>query len=132
MTAVEAARRWAFVWKHAWESLDAEGKVALYAPDAVMSSAPFRTPYRSTAGIRDYISKAFADEEDPHVHVGTPIVDGDRAAVTWWVSLVEDGEDTTIAGTSVLLFKDDGLVAEQWDTWNIVRERLEPPEMAAF
>ncbi|HEU4544099.1 MAG TPA: nuclear transport factor 2 family protein [Jiangellaceae bacterium] len=69
--------------------------MALYAADALMSTEPFREPYRGRDGVRSYVSKAFNEEEDPQAQFGTPIVDGDRAAVSWWASLREEGADTT-------------------------------------
>jgi hypothetical protein len=77
--------------------------------------------------VRSYLSGAFGEEENPRVQVGMPIVHGDRAAVSWWASLREEGTDTTLAGTSALRFDADGLVAEQWDAWNVVREGRQPP-----
>ena len=56
-----------------------------------------------------------------------PIVDGDRASISWWASLREEGADATLAGTSTLRFDPDGLVVEQWDTWNVLDARSEPP-----
>jgi hypothetical protein len=56
-----------------------------------------------------------------------PIVDGRRAAISWWASLIEDGAETTLAGTSVLVFDADGLVIEQWDAWNQLPHRSDPP-----
>ena len=61
-----------------------------------------------------------------------PIVNGDRASVSWWASLREEGADTTLAGTSVLRFDPDGLVVEQWDTWNVLRARRSPPDTSLF
>ena len=57
-----------------------------------------------------------------------PIVAGDRAAVSWWASLLENGREMTLAGTSVLRFDGDGLVIEQWDAWNQADERRQPPD----
>ena len=122
------ARRWAEVWRRGWERLDAEAIVALYAPDATLSTEPFREPYRGRDGVREYVTRVFGEESDPRVWMGEPIVEGDRAAVTWWASLREDGADTSLAGTSVLRFDGDGLVAEQWDAWNVATERRDPPE----
>ena len=121
------AARWAHAWKHAWEALDPEPIVALYAPDAVFSSEPFREAYRGPAGVRSYVERVFGEEEDVRVRVSAPIVDGDRASVSWWASLREDGEDATLAGTSVLRFDAAGLVVEQWDAWNALTERRDPP-----
>ncbi len=122
-----AAARWAHVWKHAWEALDPEPVVALYAPDAVFSSEPFRDAYRGSTGVREYVERVFGEEEDVRVRVSTPIVDGDRASISWWASLREDGKDVTLAGTSVLRLGRDGLVVAQWDAWNAVTERREVP-----
>ena len=72
--------------------------------------------------------QALGEEEDPKVWMSDPIVDGDRASISWWASLREDGADTTLAGTSVMRFDANGLVVEQWDTWNQVGERREPPD----
>ena len=51
---------------------------------------------------------------------------GDRAAVEWWASWREDGELLTLAGTTVLRFGPDGLVAEHVDYWVDGTGRLEP------
>ncbi len=71
--------------------------------------------------------RCFAEEDDPRVWTSPPIVDGHRASISWWASLREDDAGSTLAGTSVLRFTDDGLVVEQWDTWNTVSHRHEPP-----
>ena len=123
-----AARRWAEVWKSAWEAKDTEAIVALYHPDVVFSTQPFRTPYLRRAGVREYVSQAFNEEEGPRVWIGEPVVDGNRAAIEWWAAVTENGLETTLAGTSVLRFDADGLVEEQRDSWNQIHGRREPPE----
>lgn len=122
-----AAGRLARTWGECWEALDVEGIVALYAPDAILSTEPFREPYRGRDGVRADVRGAFATEEDPRTWFADPLVDGDRAAVSWWASLREDGADTTLAGTSMLRFDTSGLVIEQWDAWNVLAGRRVPP-----
>jgi hypothetical protein len=124
----EAARAWAATWQRGWEALDADPIVALYAENATFSSQPFRELERGRAGARSYITGALADESEVRAWFGEPVVDGARAAVSWWASLREADEEVTLAGTSVLRFDDDGLVADQWDTWNMVAGRRDPPE----
>lgn len=124
----DAARRWAEVWQRAWEARDTEAIVALYHPDVVFSTQPFRIPYRGQSGVREYVGQAFGEEEAVRVWVGEPLVDAERAAIEWWAALTENGVDTTLAGTSVLRFDADGLVVEQRDTWNQAEGRREPPE----
>ncbi len=128
--ARDAARRWAAAWQQGWEAPSVERIVALYAPDATFSTEPFREVYRGREGVRTYVATAFAEEDDARVWTSEPIVDGLRASISCWASLREDGVDTTLAGTSVLLFTDDGLVAQQWDAWNTVPRRHVPPNEA--
>ena len=79
------------------------------------------------AGAREYVMPVLAEEADVKAWFGEPIVDGDRAAVQWWASLIENGEEVTYAGTSNLRFNADGLVLDEWDSWNRADGRLEPP-----
>ena len=132
MTPADAARRWASAWKEGWESLDPEPVVALYAMNALLSTEPFREPYRGRDGVREYVTQALGEEEDPRVWTSDPIVDGDRASISWWASLREDGADATLAGTSILRFDADGLVVEQWDAWNQLALRRDPPGWSPF
>lgn len=126
--AREPAGRWAATWQRAWESQDLEAIVALYAPDATFSSQPFRELYRGREGVREYVAAAFADESDVRAWFAEPLVDGDRASVGWWAALIEAGEETTLAGTSILRFAADGLVVDQRDTWHMAAGRQDPPE----
>lgn len=126
--STDAARRWAEVWQSAWEARDTEAILALYHPDAVFSTQPFRTPYLGQAGVREYVDQAFAEEENVRAWVGHPVVDGDRATIEWWAALTENGAEITLAGTSVLRFDPDGLVVEQRDAWNQADGRREPPD----
>ncbi len=123
----DAAARWARTWHDAWEQLDVEPIVALYADEVVFSSQPFRAPYHGRAGVREYVAAAFASEAGPRAWISDPIVDGDRASISWWCAVREDGADVTLAGTSVLRFDAHGLVVEQWDAWNLSDRRTDPP-----
>ena len=127
-----AARLWAEAWKDGWEALDPELIMARYAPTAIHFSEPFRDPSRDAGDIRAYVERVLVEEEDPRVWMGEPIVDGQRAAISWWASLREEGADATLAGTSVIRFDADGLVVEQWDTWNLLGERREPHPSSPF
>ena len=121
-----AAQRWADTWRRAWERHDVEAIVALYAPTAVYSTQPFREAYRGRRGAREYVSQTFAAEEHVEAWFGRPIVAGDRASVAWWACTVEQGRAVTLAGTSTLRFDEDGLVLEEWDTWNQVEGGIPP------
>lgn len=123
-----AARTWADTWQRCWEALDADPIVALYAESATFSSHPAREVHRGPAGVREYVAGAFGDETEVRAWFGEPIVEGPRAAVSWWAALREAGEEVTLAGTSVLRFDAGGLVTDQWDAWHMVDGQRDPPE----
>jgi SnoaL-like protein len=128
MSTAAAAQRWAETWKRAWELQDVEAIVALYHPDITFSTQPFREPHLRRAGVREYVSQAFTEEEEVRVWMGEAVVGVDRAAIEWWAALIENGLEITLAGTSVLRFDAEGLVIEQRDTWNQADGRRSPPE----
>ena len=129
MDAREAARRWASTWKNAWEAKDTEAIVAALCRRCRLLDATVPHAHLRRAGVREYVSQAFA-EEDGAAGLGrgprsstaiAPRSNGGRP-------LTENGVETTLAGTSVLRFDDDGLVVEQRDTWNQADGRREPPD----
>ena len=124
--ATAAARRWAETWELAWPGRDAEAIVALYADDTTYRALAFREPDRGLAGVRRYLAENFGAETEVECRFGDPIVSGNRAAVEWWASWVENGEPLTMAGATVLRFDDDGKVVDHRDYWNEVAGR-EPP-----
>ena len=132
MDTREAARLWARAWKDGWQTLDPEPIMARYAPNATHFTEPFREPSRDAGEIRAYVERVLREEEDPRVWMSEPIVDGDRASISWWASLREEGADTTLAGTSVIRFDADGLVVEQWDSWNQLDRRRDPGPRTPF
>ncbi len=118
------AHRWARVWERAWRERDADAIEALYADGCV-----FRThPFREAEDPGGYVRRELPTESDVDVRFGRPVVDGDRAAVEWWATLVESGNEITLAGFSWLRFDEEGLVSEQRDYWSQADGRRPPPE----
>jgi ketosteroid isomerase-like protein len=113
MDTREAAQRWAAVWERGWSEHDAAAIAALYAEDAFWQQHPFHDPEPG------YLARVFAEEESAQCQFGTPVVDGDQAAVPWSAqSRLADGGTENLAGVSLLRFRDDGLVLEERDFWN--------------
>ncbi len=113
MDTREAAQRWADVWQRGWREHDAAAITALYAEDAFWLHHPFHDPEPG------YLARVFAEEESAQCQFGTPIVDGDQAAVPWTAQTrLADGGAENLAGVSLLRFSDDGLVLEERDFWN--------------
>jgi len=118
------AHRWARVWERAWRERDADAIEALYADGCV-----FRThPFREAEDPGGYVRRELPTESDVDVRFGRPVVDGERAAVEWWATLVESGNEITLAGFSWLRFDEEGLVSEQRDYWAEADGRRPPPE----
>ncbi len=128
MNAETAARRWADTWSRAWPQRDAEAIAALYAGTAVYRSPAFRQPYSGLAGVRRYLGENLPVEENIQCWFGEPIVSGDRAAVEWWGSWREQGQELTFAGVTVLRFDDQGKVVDHRDYDNHVERREAPYE----
>jgi SnoaL-like domain len=121
-----AARRWADTWRRAWPEKDADAIVALYADSASYRALAFREPDLGLTGVRGYLDRNFAVEQEIECWFGEPVVSGDRAAVEWWGSWIEDGTPLTLAGATVLRFDDAGQVIDHRDYWNEL-ERRDPP-----
>ncbi|HEV2377136.1 MAG TPA: nuclear transport factor 2 family protein [Streptosporangiaceae bacterium] len=109
-----AAQQWAEVWERGWREHDEAAIAALYAGDALWQQHPFRDPEPG------YLARVFAEEESAQCQFGTPIVDGDQAAVPWTAQTkLRDGGLENIAGVTLLRFRPDGLVVEERDFCHI-------------
>jgi hypothetical protein len=126
MDAETAARRWADTWSRAWPRRDAEAIAALYADTVAYRSPAFRPPDLGLAGVRRYLAEQFPAEQNIECWFGQPIVSGSRAAVEWWASWTEQGQELSYAGVTVLHFDDRGQGVEHRDYDNHIEER-EPP-----
>jgi hypothetical protein len=126
MDVEAAARRWADVWSLAWPAKEVEAIAALYSPEALYRALAFREPDRGLDGVRRYLRENFAVEDGIECRFGAPIVQGDRAAVEWWASWLENEQELTLAGATVLRFDADGRIVDHRDYWNDV-DRREPP-----
>jgi ketosteroid isomerase-like protein len=125
--AAAAARRWVAVWERAWPDADGDAIAALYADDAVFYSHPFR----ARQAPAEYVAWAFGEQTAAECRFGEPVAAGDRAAVDWWAVITErDDSEQTLAGTSLLRFRADGLVVEQRDVWADESGRRELPDWA--
>src|SRR5215207_7381510 len=120
------ARRWGQTWTRAWPAHDVASIASLYADDAEYRALAFREPDLGRSGVRRYLSENFGVEEDVECWFGEPVAAGNRAAVEWWATWVENGQRLTLAGATVLRFDADGQIVDHRDYWNQV-ERREPP-----
>jgi hypothetical protein len=126
MNYTSIARRWADTWSIGWPAKDVEAMAAFYAPDATYLSVPFRIPDRGVEGVRSYLTREFGVESEIECRFATPVVDGARAAIEWWASWIEGGLAITLAGSTFLTFRGDGLIIDHRDYWNQIEGRHPP------
>jgi hypothetical protein len=119
-----AAQRWARTRERAWPEKAVDDIAALYHPGADYRSSALADP--DPDGAVGYLRRQFPNERDVECRFGEPIAMGERAAVEWWASWVEDGATMTLAGTTVLRFRPDGLVSDHVDYWLQTAERQRP------
>lgn len=119
MTTADAVAAWVDAWSEGWASHDPARVAAAYALDCVFRSQPFRSAGRGRQAAFDYARQSFEEEQSARFAFGAPLVAANgRAAVEYRaVITAPDGTVTTIAGTSMLRFGEDGLVTEHLDTW---------------
>src|SRR5687767_523284 len=120
------AHRWVAAWRDGWPAKDIEAMAAFYAPDATYLSVPFRQPDRGVEGVRSYLKRELGVESEFKCWFRSPIVDGNRAAIEWWASWVEGGDELTLAGSTFLTFNDAGLITDHRDYWNQTNGRRPP------
>jgi nuclear transport factor 2 (NTF2) superfamily protein len=118
---------WLEAYKVAWELRDPDAAAALFTPDSSYREEPYAEAFSGRQGVHDYWTRVTATQEDIDFRYGTPIVEGDRAAVEWWVTMRNGGADMTLAGEFLLRFDRDGLCAELREYWHFAEGRQTPP-----
>jgi len=125
MDNATAAKAWIDAWSRGWAARNAELVAERYTAGARVRTLPFREP----EPILEYARRNFEAEDELEFMFGEPVVGSDhRAAVEYWASWRENGEDVTIAGASLLRFNAEGLVEEHWDYWVASSGRISVPE----
>jgi len=122
-------QEWVDSYGQAWRDKDAEAAAALFTQDASYRDHPTAEAYRGPDGVHTYWTNITAPQENPDVRMGTPIVSGDnrRAAVEFWVRVVNDGQPVSVIGILFLRFADGGLCEELRETWNFEMGDFAPP-----
>ncbi len=103
---METVTTWLDNFGKVWRESDAEAAAALHPADGVYRNSPFlEEPYVGTEAIRGFWERALVGVGELDFRYGIPVIDGDRAAVEWWVTEVNAGEAYTLAGIFLLTFE---------------------------
>lgn len=118
---------WIDGYRTAWENRDPDAAAALFTHDASYRETPYSEPARGQDGVRAYWAGVTSTQQEVRLLTGTPVVDGDRAAVEWWVTMLNGGAEVTLAGEFLLRFDENGLCRELREYWHFSEGRLTPP-----
>ena len=110
---------WVDAYAQAWRDRDADAAAGLFTEDSSYRSHPLQEPHRGAEGVHDYWSSVTATQDRVDVRMGAPIESADRrrAAVEFWVRMLNGGAEVTLVGILFLRFADDGRCEDLREAW---------------
>jgi SnoaL-like domain len=112
-------QQWVDAYAQAWRDRDADAAAALFTDDSLYREHPLQDAHRGTEGVRSYWANATSTQDRVDVRMGRPVEsqDGRRAAVEFWVRMLNGGAEVTLIGILFLRFAEDGRCDELRETW---------------
>jgi ketosteroid isomerase-like protein len=112
-------QRWVDAYAAAWRERDPDAAAALFTEDSLYWDHPLREPNRGADGVRAYWANATSTQDRVDVRMGQPVEseDSSRAAVEFWVRMLNGGAEVTLVGILFLRFAEDGRCSELRETW---------------
>ena len=112
-------QEWVDAYAQAWRDRDADAAAALFTDDSVYRDHPLQEGHRGAEGVRSYWENVTASQDRVDVGMGRPVEspDGRRAAVEFWVRMLNGGAEVTLVGILFLRFAEDGRCEELRETW---------------
>jgi SnoaL-like domain len=110
---------WVEAYAQAWRDRDADAAAALFTEGSVYRDHPLHEEQRGATGVHDYWENVTATQDRVDVRMGRPVEspDGRRAAVEFWVRMLNGGAEVTLVGILFLRFAEDGRCEELRETW---------------
>lgn len=120
---------WLTRYAKAWREKDALAAAALFTEDGVYRDHPFGQPHIGRAGVEDYWRNVTATQKAVELRYGTAACSEDqrRAAVEFWVTMLNSGDPVTLSGILYLRFDNTGVCEELREAWHFESGHLEPP-----
>jgi len=112
-------QEWVDAYAEAWRDRDADAAAELFTDSSSYREHPLQEPHRGAQGVRDYWANVTATQDRVDVRMGRPVesADGRRAAVEFWVQMLNGGADVTLVGILFLRFAEDGRCEDLRETW---------------
>jgi hypothetical protein len=123
-------QEWVDAYARAWRERDPDAAAALFTENSLYRDHPTGEAHRGPAGVRSYWANVTSTQEDPNVRMGEPIVSADqrRAAVEFWVRMLNSGQAVTVIGILFLRFVEDGRCEELREAWHFETGDHAPPD----
>ncbi|HVG55182.1 MAG TPA: nuclear transport factor 2 family protein, partial [Vicinamibacterales bacterium] len=121
-----APAEWLAAYRTAWLQRDADAAAALFTEDATYGEQPYQDAFAGPAAVREYWARVTAAQSNIEMRYGTPITVGNRTAVEWWTTLVNDGAPITLAGAFILTFDASGRCRSLREYWQFTDGTHEP------
>ncbi len=112
-------QQWVDAYAQAWRDRDATAAAALFTEDCSYRDHPLQETHRGSEGVHAYWENVTATQDRVEVRMGSPIEspDGLRAAVEFWVQMLNGGAEVTLVGILFLRFAEDGRCEDLRETW---------------
>jgi ketosteroid isomerase-like protein len=111
-----------------WERWDVSGFVDLFSDDVVyVAHATQETAVGRTA-LASYLRKEAAEQGEVSVRLGSPVIEGDRAAAEFWVTATSGSEAATFAGCFVARLAQAGRCGHFREYWFDLKGHVSPYE----
>src|SRR5688572_10641036 len=117
---------WLAAYRAAWLQRDAAAAAVLFTEDATYAEQPYQDAFAGPAAVREYWARVTATQSNIEMRYGTPISVGNRTAVEWWTTLVNDGAPITLAGAFILTFDASGRCRSLREYWQFIDGTHEP------
>jgi hypothetical protein len=111
--------QWADAYAQAWRDRDADAAAKLFTDDCLYRAHPLQDAHLGVEGVRAYWSSVTSTQDAVDVRMGRPIesADGRRAAVEFWVRMLNGGAEVTLIGILFLRFAENGRCEDLRETW---------------
>lgn len=112
-------QQWVDAYAQAWRDRDADAASTLFTDDCSYRDHPFQDAHRGSQGVHAYWASVTSTQSRVDVHMGRPIeaADGRRAAVEFWVRMLNRDAEVTLVGILFLRFAADGRCEDLRETW---------------
>jgi SnoaL-like domain len=112
-------QEWVDAYAQAWRDRDADAAAGLFTDESSYREHPLQEPHRGAEGVREYWANVTATQDRVDVRMGRPVEseDGRRAAVEFWVRMLNGGAEVTLVGILFLRFAEDGRCEDLRETW---------------